>query len=149
MSENRSGGSSAVTGFYIETLLLTAVFITVILILTQVFAASRSQSREAQRLNDAVALAANAAELVAASDSAGQLLERMGGSGAAALDGSMITARFDAALAPDPEGAYTLTATWEETGGGLVESEIRVFGDAAEPIYTLVTAVYLGEGAAA
>ena len=53
-----------ITAFYLETLLLIVVFIGIILVLTQVFGLSRTQSREARRLTDAVILAQNGAEAV-------------------------------------------------------------------------------------
>ena len=55
--------------FYVEALLMILIFVTVILVLTGVFGAARSQSAEAKRLSQAVTLAANAAEAVSAVDS--------------------------------------------------------------------------------
>ena len=42
-----------ITAFYVETLLLILVFITIILVLTHVFGLGRAQSAAARELNDA------------------------------------------------------------------------------------------------
>ena len=71
------------TSFYLEAVLLIAVFVAMILVLTGVFGAARTQSAAARRLTQAVTLAANAAEAVSAADSPEQ---------AAALDDKLIAA---------------------------------------------------------
>ena len=48
------------TAFYFETLVMIAVFLAIILVLTQVFALARIQSASAKQLTDAVVLAGNA-----------------------------------------------------------------------------------------
>ena len=95
-----------VTAFYLETLLLILVFIAIILVLTQVFGLGRMQSAEAKGLNDAVTLAQNAAEAVAASESAEELLGLLNTSDNAAplADTAGVSARYDASLRPDPSG---------------------------------------------
>ena len=68
----RTGGKrtgSRGTAFYIEALLLAAVFTVVILTLTRVFAWSGQRGRDAALLTGAVHLAENGAEAVAASRS--------------------------------------------------------------------------------
>lgn len=138
-----------ITGFYIETLVLVAAFVAVVLILTQVFGISRNKSQEAKLLTTAVALAENAAEAVSASDSPEKVLELLNTGENAQLEGAGITARYDTDLAPDPDGTLRLTASWEpsDTGTGtLVNSHIDVwYEDGAEPLYSIETAVYLHE----
>ena len=63
------------TSFYIETLLLILVFITVILLISQVFALGKNESGKAGMLTDAVTLAQNAAEAVSASSNVRELAE--------------------------------------------------------------------------
>ena len=58
--------ASQVTAFYVEVLILTVGMILIVLVLTQVFALGRMQSASAEELTDAVCLAQNAAEAVAA-----------------------------------------------------------------------------------
>ena len=58
---------SHITGFYLETLILITVFVSIILVLTQVFGLAQLQSTRARQLTGAVALAGNAAEEVSAS----------------------------------------------------------------------------------
>lgn len=142
----KNGG---LTGFYVETLLLIAVFLGIILILTQVFGLSRVQSGKAARLSDAVTLAQNAAEAVAAAedpqDAAALLAQETGSSGMAAK-GNGFQVRFDRSLRPDPEGVYTLVISWDDEGGGFVRNRINVFyGTERSPLYTLETAAVHGE----
>ena len=61
------------TSFYLEALLLVAVFVAMILVLTGVFGAARAQSRHARELTDAVTLSSNAAEAAAGADSLEEL----------------------------------------------------------------------------
>lgn len=137
-----------VTAFYLETLLLILVFIAIILVLTQVFGLGRMQSAEAKGLNDAVTLAQNAAEAVAASESAEELLGLLNTSDNAAplADTAGVSARYDASLRPDPSGRYRVDTTWLEerdAAGTMVRSVILVYLDgSAEPLYRLETAAY-------
>lgn len=64
-----------ITAFYLETLLMIVVFISIILVLTRVFGSARLQSVEAKRLTAAVTLAQNTAEAVSASGSPQDLLD--------------------------------------------------------------------------
>ena len=64
-----------ITAFYLETLLMIVVFISIILVLTRVFGRARLQSVEAKRLTAAVTLAQNTAEAVSASGSPQDLLD--------------------------------------------------------------------------
>lgn len=140
---------SHITGFYLETLLLIAVFIAIILVLTHVFGLGRSLSGEAQTLTNAVCLAQNAAEAVAASDSPEVLLDLLDeGGNARAGDKANVLASYDDDMEPSTEGRYRVEVTWEPADGNdeLVYSTVSVtFDGGAEPVYSLRTAVYLGE----
>ena len=70
-----------ITGFYIETLLLIVVFISIILVITNIFGLARVRSAQARHLTKAVTLAQNAAEAAAAStsiDEAAAILDENG-----------------------------------------------------------------------
>ena len=138
-----------ITGFYIETLVLIAAFVAVVLILTQIFGISRNKSRQAHLLTTAVCLAENAAEAVSASDSPEKVLELLDTAGNAQLNGDIVTARYEDDLTPAPDGSITLTVSWEPSGtaaGTLVTSHIDVWcEDGADPVYSIETAVYLDE----
>lgn len=62
-------GQRHMTAFYLETVLMVIIFVLVISVLAQVFSQARMQSEEARRMTNAVCLAENAAEAVAAADS--------------------------------------------------------------------------------
>ena len=138
-----------ITAFYLETLLLIVVFLSIILVLTNIFGLGRVNSAEAERLNNAVCLAQNTAEAVSESESSEQLLNLLNEDGnAAAADGG-VTAYYDSDMRPDPDGDYRVDVTWTPApgeSGTLVSSEILVhYRDFDEPVYTLDTAVYLKE----
>ena len=140
-----------ITAFYLETLLLILVFITIILVLTQVFGLGKVQSSEAKLLTNAVCLAENAAEAVSASDSDGRLLQLLDENGNAERmpDTAGVTAYYDTDMRPDRQGAFRVDVSWlprEGETGVLVDSVIQVrCGERAKPIYTLNTAVFLKE----
>ena len=145
--------ASQVTAFYVEVLLLTVGMILVVLVLTQVFALGRTQSASAGELTDAVCLAQNAAEAVAASRSPEELLRTLDEEGNSGFDESAalptVWAAYDTHMHPDERGAILLRVTWEaaETEKGeLVHSTITVTDRADEhTIYTLRTAVFIKE----
>lgn len=137
-----------ITAFYLETLLLILVFVSIILVLTDVFGLGHVQSVSAEELNTAVCLAQNAAEAVSASDSVEGLLALLdeGGNAEIMPDAAGVAARYDAAMEPDPAGVFRVEARWLPEDGGLVRSVIEVRrAERAEPVYTLNTAVYLRE----
>lgn len=138
-----------VTAFYIEALLLIVVFVGIILVLTSVFGLGKARSSDAKRLTDAVTLAANTAEAVSASDSPEALLALLDENGSArAGEGGSVLASYDADMTPAKDGLYTVEATWEPEDGdpSLVNSVVTVTcAGEAEPVYSLATAVYIGE----
>lgn len=133
------------TSFYLEALLLVAVFVAVILVLTGVFGAARAQSVKAQRLTQAVTLASNAAEIVSLSDSPEQAASLLDKDGSVRLQNGRIEASYaaDGSPCPDGSGALLMTVTWEpaKEDGAFVLSRISVYAEDREsPIYTLETA---------
>ena len=137
-----------ITTFYVETLLLIAVFIGTILVLTQVFGAAKVQSAQARLLNHAVLLAENAAEAVAASDSPEALAALLNENDNAAYspEERAVWAFYNADMTP-ARGDLAVKITWEPWRG-LVSSEIIVYRESSEQVlYTLDTAVYLREAA--
>ena len=137
--------SGHITGFYLETLILITVFISIILVLTQVFGLARVQSARARELTEAVALAGNAAEAVSASETENALLALLDENGNARPmpDTAGVTACYDADLNPAPQGDYRVDVTWlpEETETGtMIRSVIEVrCGENSEPVYRLET----------
>lgn len=125
-----------ITAFYLEALLLVAVFTAVLLVLAGVFSSAKQQSVQARRLTQAVLLAENAAEAVAASDSMETLQSLLSADGAVQQNGNVFTVW---------ENSYQVDITWEP-GDTVADSRITVSRD-GEAIYTLETAVCLREAA--
>ena len=122
-----------ITAFYLETLMLVAVFVGVILVLTGVFGRARAQSARAQQLTKAVALAENAAEAFAAADDVQALTALL------ALQGTAEQTPNGAVLT---DGDYTVNVAWTPQGS-LAAGRITVSCRGQE-LYTLDTAVYTG-----
>lgn len=151
----------SVTAFYIETLLLIVVFLSIILVLTQIFGLARMQSASARQLTDAVTLAGNAAEAFSGSESKNAMLQLFNerDNAGALPEGNGVFARYDASLQPDADGAFRVEVTWEaepdpaegesaasgNAPAGLVRSVIRVlYGEDGREVYRLETAAYKG-----
>ena len=117
-----------ITGFYLETLLLIAVFIAIILVLTHVFGLGQGQSAEAKLLTNAVCLAQNAAE--------GFFLEDP-------VDRGETETRYGADLTEDPEGEFLVRIEWKREDD-MLRGEVTV-QKGAETLYTLPVARYMGE----
>ncbi len=153
------------TAFYIEALLLSAVFMVAMLALTRVFAWSGQRGRDAALLTGAVHLAENGAEAVAASRSLEEVRELLEEDGNAemlappagqASGAATLRVHYDDDLNPAPEGAVWMDIQWMPSasakGGdgaspeeGLVRSVITVSrAGAEEPVYRLETEVFTG-----
>ena len=134
-----------ITGFYLETLILIVVFISIILVLTQVFGLAQIQSVRAKELTEAVVLAGNAAEAVSASETEDALLALLNENNNAMSmpDTAGVTACYDSDMNPMPQGNYRVDVSWlpEETETGtMIHSVIEVrCGENAEPVYRLET----------
>ena len=139
---------SSVTGFYLETLLLIVVFLSVILMLTQVFGLAQTQSTRAKQLTEAVVLAGNAAEAFAESESPEELLALLNESGNALPmeDAAGVTAYYASDLKPEADGAYRVDVSWlpETTEKGMmVRGVVEVLcGTPGEPVYRLETEAF-------
>lgn len=126
-----------ITAFYLETLLLTAVFVSVILVLTGIFGRARAQSVQARQLTRAVTLAENAAEAMAAAGSEQTL------AGLLAAQGTVEQQPGRLLLTAGPDGTYTVDITWTPQGS-VAAGHIAVSCQGRE-VYALDTAVYTGE----
>ena len=140
-----------ITAVYVETLLLILVFIAIILVLTHVFGLGKVQSSRARLLTNAVCLAENAAEAVAASDSpeaVAALLDE--GGNVRILDSGLVEADYSSRMEPELTGVPGLRVliSWEPTAEDpqLVDSTISVYGGGKmDAVYELHTAVLLQE----
>ena len=131
-----------ITVFYIEMLLLVAVFTGVILVLSNVFATAKEQSSNAKSLNGAVQLAENAAEIVGGTDDHSEMVDLLGGDNNAAchLESQTLLARYNGDMEPDPDGGFLVVITWEDIEG-LTNYDITVTWR-EDPIYELETSVF-------
>lgn len=144
---------SHLTSFYVETLLMVLIFTGMIVLLSSVFSLARVQSVRSRRLTNAVCLAQNAAEAVAASTSVqdvleileeennGELTEENGSPAAVFL--------YDDDMNADAGGVCSVTVTWEKTDrDDFVVSNITVAHDGENaPVYELRTGVWIPGGA--
>lgn len=124
-----------ITAFYLETLLLVAVFAAIIPVLTGIFGGARAESARAAHLTHAVQLAENAAEAFSASHSLEEVGALLDGQGSAVLEGDALTVTQD---------EYKTRITWEPEEN-LVSGRVTVYYN-EDVLYTLDTAVYLQEG---
>ena len=149
-----------ITAFYLETLLMILVFVAIILMLTQVFGASRRLSAEAGYLSDAATISESVSAAVRASDDEEALIGILNGSAGDSANGTpavllkgapvpTIEVRYDDDLVPAGDGPYEVTVTWEKTAGtrgDYVDSEITVRRDGVEdPILVTHTGTYTGK----
>lgn len=162
-----------ITAFYLETLLMIAVVISIILVLTKVFGGARVQSTRAKRLTDSVTLAQNTAEAVSLSHTPQELHDLLNEDSNAVFQEdaqsgqALVTAVYDAQMQPVPLSQEILESVGQEGGApdlllqrgelvvetswvpsqesGLVDAVITVFdGNTGEAVYALETSVYPG-----
>lgn len=158
-AKERRGGRSK-TAFYIEALILVALFAIVILVLTKVFAWSGQQSRDAALLTNAVHLAENGAEAVMSSNSLEEVQALLEENGNAKIETAnedasgeagprTLRVQYDEDLNPVPEGTIWMDIQWIPGASGeeeFVKSIITVNQRGrTESVYTLETEVYLGK----
>lgn len=140
-----------ITAFYVETLLLILVFIAIILVLTHVFGLGKVQSSRAKLLTNAVCLAENAAEAVAASDSPAAVVRLLDeGGNVRVLDSGLVEADYNSRMEPEltRDPGLRVLISWEPTAEDprLVNSTISVYGGGkTDAVYELRTAVLLQE----
>ncbi len=139
------------TSFYLEALLLTVVFVAVILVLTGVFGAAGTVSARAGRLNQAVTLASNAAEAVAATESLDEAAALLDEGGNVRTGEDELEADYRSDGTPAAEGDWALRLTVrvdpaaEEDPLRQVSIEVREHGK-DEPVYSIRTACRKGAG---
>ena len=121
-----------ITSFYLESLLLIALFTAILLVLLGVFTGAKAQSAQAEQLTRAVLLAEDAAEALAASDSAESLQTLLNETYDTQLAGNVLTVSRD---------GYDMHITLDRAGA-LLRGDIRVMRNGQE-IYALASAVYL------
>ena len=160
-----------ITAFYLETLLMIVVFISIILVLTRVFGNARVQSAEAKQLTSAVTLAQNTAEAVSASGSPEELFSILNAEQNALIrqeaeNGSaFVTAVYDKNMDPveiadeirknaeagSPDsllhsGDLIVETAWtpSKEQEGMVDAVVTVYnGSTGRAVYTLDTSVYV------
>lgn len=136
-------------GFYVETLIMIVVFVTIILMLTGVFIFSKVQSIKAEELNSAVTLAQNTAEAVSLSDDYDEFCQLLNEQHNIKMsDGGKVVACYEKNLNPSANGYYNVETEWnqEDSGSGsLVHAKITVYTGSETPVYSMKTAVYNGE----
>lgn len=136
--------------FYIEALVLLAVFTAVITVLMNGFSSAEKLSRKAASLSCAVHLAQNAAEMASASKSGDMLFGMLDENGNACVieeDASraIYSARYDEAMMPAADGIFRVDVSWAPKEGGMAESKISVYrNDGDEPLYALELGIYIG-----
>lgn len=139
------------SSFYSEALLLVVIFVALVLVLTGVFTAARTQSAAARRLSRAVTIAANTAEAVSSSADSEELLALLNENGNAVpmKDSAGVTAYYAADGTPDPKGDFRVdvfTLAEPAAEGSLFSGRILVSCGEEESVYSLET-VYFREGA--
>lgn len=123
------------TAFYIETLVMILVFVGIILVLTQVFAAAKKKSAEAKTLTTAVCLAENLAEAFQAAETPDELYRLLDAAGTHESDGSLsgsvnsFTALYNDDMKLAPGGAYRMEMNWGTAESGQISGLVTVIHD--------------------
>jgi len=135
------------TTFYVETLIMIIVFISIILVLTRVLGGSRVKSSQAELLTNAVCLAQNAAEAFSVADTPAALKDLLDQCDNTEIDGDRVCAVFDKDMVPDPNGSIAVYIDWmPDDSGRFISGDISVINKlSGEELYSLETAVYLRE----
>ena len=123
--------------FLIELLTMAIVFIFVIMILSRIYAHSLSKAQEAGRLNDAVILASNAAEVFLASDDPEEIRDTLNEENNAVLNGNDVLSAYDEELKADPNGKMKVEIH-SDPKDDFVYGTIRVYYE-EELLYELQT----------
>ena len=136
----------------VELLLLFVILLFVIVVITQTFMASRSQSLYARRLTEAVCLAEEVAEVTAAAadrKDAAALLDGMDQTETVTSDAEGIAADMVFHTDDRTANSYYVYVRWEEEtsgSGSFAEKTIQVFPEnGEEPLYTLKAGTYTAE----
>lgn len=151
MEKDARNGADKHIAFYIETLVLLAVFALVAVVLAKGFLLAERLSKEAEELSKAVHLAENAAEMAAASKSGETLFELLNEKENAYVlkesdDGlhNVYRANYDTDMMPAKDGIFYVEISWDAEKKNLAKSTVSVCrSDRKEPLYTLDLAVYI------
>ena len=140
------------TAFYLETLLMILVFVTVILLLTQVFGASMRLSRDADVRTTAVTLSESVDQACLATVDDAELLAILTGNGTgygSVTGKGSLEVYFGEDLKPSAKGPYKVTIERDLTKGvrgTYAETVITVYHESSdEPVLETNTAEYVKE----
>ena len=122
--------------FMIELLTMLVVFVFVILVMSRVYARSLAEAQEAKRLNDAVILASNAAEVFLSVDENEEIRDILNEKDNAMLEEDVI-AYYDDDLRPDRNGKMKVVIHSEEKDD-FIYGTINVYYEDRE-VYELKT----------
>ena len=132
-----------VTAFYVETLVMIAVLMGILLILASVFGLSRRESVHARRLTEAVTAAQNVAETLSVSRDFGSCCQKLGLEDISLDSGEEGQEECSGSL-KDASCFVRVLRKWKS--GTMAEHEIRIYdASGQELIYELDTSCYLPE----
>lgn len=134
--------------FYVETLLLVLFLLGMLAVLVQMFAAARSQSRQARQLTQATLLAQNAAECFDAAGSPQELALLLTGSETGILwnEEGRGEVRMDGQGTPDAAGPYCLALGYTLqpcAAGRMAQLSIEVRLAGGQGVYGIQAQKYL------
>ena len=128
--------------FMIELLAMLVVFVFVILVMSRVYARSLAQAQEAKRLNDAVVLASNAAEVFLSAQEEEEIRDILNEKDNAVYEEDVI-AYYNEDLMPDRSGKMKVVIHSEKKND-FIYGTIRVYYEDRE-VYELQTGHLSGE----
>ncbi|MBQ2509745.1 MAG: hypothetical protein II529_02860 [Erysipelotrichaceae bacterium] len=122
--------------FMIELLAMLVVFVFVILVMSRVYARSLAEAQEAKRLNDAVILASNAAEVFLSEDEKDKIRDVLNEGNNATIEEDVI-AFYNDDLQPDANGKMKVVIHSEKKDD-FIYGTIRVYYEDRE-VYEIRT----------
>ena len=122
--------------FMIELLAMLVVFVFVILVMSRVYARSLAEAQEAKRLNDAVILASNAAEVFLSEDEEEKIRDVLNERNNATIEEDVI-AYYNDDLQPDANGKMKVVIHSEKKDD-FIYGTIRVYYEDRE-VYEIRT----------
>lgn len=122
-------------GFMLEMVIMLAMFVTMIVVMSGIYARSLAESQRAKHLNNAVILASNGAEVFLAGNDEKEFAEIFGS--VDEVKDEKVTVRFDEDLEPAENGKMKLTVKYQEEPD-FVYGHFEVFYE-EELIYELDT----------
>ncbi|MBQ5804514.1 MAG: hypothetical protein IIW22_01915 [Erysipelotrichaceae bacterium] len=128
-------------GFMLEMVIMLALFVSMIVVMSGIYARSLAESQRGKHLNDAVVLASNGAEVFLAGNDEEEFGEIFGS--VDEVKDEEVTVRFDDDLEPAENGKMKLTVKYREEPD-FVYGHFEVFYE-EELIYELDTGYALKE----